>query len=342
MASEILECMFCKENFSDQAQFWTHMSKGSCQEDSNIGVGKGTSSKVSPSLTKSDPDAEKVLASMSSLNINGIDNSNSQPLETNGPKPASGLPLPLAPTNSLFSRSERNNSQNSLFTKRELPSIDSLYSSRVQPSDVSNKFSTTESTCTFPRSSGNGSFNEDRKSQLSNCSMTETLSQQPSAKWKCILCNIEFNEKAGMISHVKSSEHEARISINGYSGNTPPRNGVEPKITPTTIPVTNISNTLKKEDFTEMVREIIKQELPAMLRRELGSIFEAFLKTINDRSERPSPCSSPVETNVDLRYIRMQGTSIRCEACDCLINSAAVLPVHVEGKRHKANVAALK
>lgn len=349
MASGKLECIFCKENFTNQTQFWVHMSKGFCQDDSNAHSAQRNEAGVSSSLTKSDFASEEKLNSVSLQTVSETGNRNSQSFELNGLKaalkPSSSDVLP----ESAPSSSETINSPFSLFNKREFPSIDNL-NKCTRSDDVPIKSdyvvgpvgSTTKPSDFYPKSSGDGSFPKDGKSQVSGCLTTKVLPQQPPTKWKCSLCNIEFIEKAAMISHIKSPEHEAKISFNSFSGDASSRNDVMHKITPTTT--SNI--TTEKDHLTEMVRGIIRQELPAMLRQELGSLFEAFLKIINNGTERSSPCptplpSSPVETNIDWKYIKMQGTSIRCEACDCLLTSAANLPVHLEGKKHKTNVAKL-
>ncbi|VDL62008.1 unnamed protein product [Hymenolepis diminuta] len=154
------------------------------------------------------------------------------------------------------------------------------------------------------------------------------VSQPP--KWKCILCDIEFTEKQAMIGHVRSAEHEAKIPTNTTAGNRSQSITVTPA-----NPTNNFNDTantgIKKDELVAIVRQIVREELQSM--------FQSYFD--GDKSPKRSSSNTMETNNSDTRFIKMQAGFIHCEACDCSITSVANLSLHVEGKKHRANVAKL-
>ncbi|KAH9285058.1 hypothetical protein ECG_02132 [Echinococcus granulosus] len=157
------------------------------------------------------------------------------------------------------------------------------------------------------------------------------------SKWKCTLCNIEFIDKAAMFNHVKSQEHEAKIQVvKGAAGDAPlsalPR---RQSTSPGSLP---------KSELVETIRQVVLEELPALLRSELRRIFNAaFMEPSKEIvPSRSASSNSLPEVDADAQYILTQGISTKCSLCDCPITSAANMKIHVEGKKHKANLAKLE
>ncbi|KAL5109362.1 hypothetical protein TcWFU_008721 [Taenia crassiceps] len=162
------------------------------------------------------------------------------------------------------------------------------------------------------------------------------VADKPSAKWKCTLCDVEFLEKSAMVDHVRSQEHEARIQVIRRSAGDAPL---------PTVPRRESASpgSLTKDELVEVVRQVVAEELPELLRRELRAIFNAALKEPSKESVSGGSVtsSSPPDMNLDANTILSHGNSIRCTICDCSITSSANLGLHVDGKKHKYNLARL-
>ncbi|KAL5970642.1 hypothetical protein TSMEX_001639 [Taenia solium] len=190
----------------------------------------------------------------------------------------------------------------------------------------------------YPRLS-NLSVNRDVpcKTALSQSGTRAPVPDNLPSKWKCTLCDIEFLDKSAIVNHVKSQEHEARIQV--------VKRSVGEKPLPTLPQRQSTSpGSLPKEELVEIVRQVVAEELPALLRSELRKIFNAALKEpLKESASNGSAASrSPLDMDPDTQCISTHGNSLRCTLCDCPITSSANLAIHLDGKKHKANCAKLR
>nr|CDS30724.1 expressed protein [Hymenolepis microstoma] len=231
---------------------------------------------------------------------------------------------PSVPSNEVNNGDDR--SFDMVTVKINLPSSSQLLSPGSQP--------------TKPVTNSSLNKNLFSKMESSNLAAEASSAFSQAPKWKCTLCNVEFAQKQAMIAHVRSAEHEARISMSTTSSGDRSQSLVQPKptvaVTSTnSANVTNIVNTCIKEDeLVFMIRQIVREELRSMFRSLCDDI---------KKPELSSPFSSgniPTK-NYANNFIQINGQCIRCEACNCSLSSLTNLSHHVEGKRHKTTVARL-
>ncbi|KAM3171120.1 hypothetical protein ACTXT7_017251 [Hymenolepis weldensis] len=300
--AECMICPFCKRAFTIQSEFWEHINASSCESEpspspaaSNVMTTPPPHSS-NPAVSQPEKEAVSVRPSCSNDVLERV----SAPGSSIGYSNGNARP---------FDKHEMN-----ITLPSSLPPPPETQSTIPVASDVlnGNLFSKKE----FP------------------VKATEAAPASQPPKWKCILCNVEFSEKQAMIGHVRSVEHETKISTNTIS---PGNCSQSITVTPTN-PTNNFNNTantgIKKDELVAIVRQIVREELRSM--------FQSYFN--GDKSPKrssPVPSNTMETNNSDTRFIKMQAGFIHCEACDCSIASGANLSVHIEGKKHRANVAKL-
>lgn len=369
-------CPFCGKVFSENNELWKHITSGTCNVDTKAEPVQSPAPRdvfSDPVLPKSVAQADSNLELKNALARNGIKSSqNGSPdvcgLET-PPKreiePFTQPPLlPTAPRNPVLlqptskdadhvfrdpptqsSHSPSSTSCNIATSARMMPQTNEAKVAAESPRVSSPLSALSLSVPTaVPAAAGYGrSSNLSVKSESPFgrvSSQPGTLASVPddlSSKWKCTLCDIEFLDKSAMVSHVRSQEHEARIQfVKRSAGDAPlPKLSLRESTSPGSLP---------KDELVEIVRQVVAEELPALLRSELRAIFSAALKEPlkeNASVGRVASSSSP-EVKLDTQSISTCGNSIRCKVCDCPITSPANVSIHLEGKKHKANLAKLE
>ncbi|VDN99237.1 unnamed protein product [Rodentolepis nana] len=306
---EVGGCPYCHRTFRDSSELWDHINNLTCESGP---LPSPAALNDVPSLPPSPPPRSS-------------DSTISQP-----EKRAADYNLVPERMSATVPSSEFHNGDNLSFDmnaiRTNLPSVSRLPQSGSQStkpvtSELLNKnlFSKKE----FPT----------LESKVSS-----EFSQPP--KWKCTLCDVEFAQKQAMIAHVRSAEHEARISSNATSAGDCSQSLAQPK---PPIPVihtndanaTNMANTCSKEgDLVLLIRQIVREEL--------RSIFQPYFDGGKKPNHSPPLPSNNMQTeNYDTKFIQINGQFIRCEACNCSVSSLANLSPHVAGKRHRISVAKL-
>ncbi|VDK35395.1 unnamed protein product [Taenia asiatica] len=368
-------CFFCNKVFDDNRELWEHITSGTCDSGTKaepVQLSAPQSGPSVPTLPKSvaqtGPDLKLKYLSTKDDIVSGQNSSPDARGHENSPmretKPFIQPPLPpVAPRSSVPSDPTLKNVErvfqglsmesgpspsingNSANLARMMPQINEGRAAAESPRLSSPLSAPSFSGPTafpaatdFPRSS-NLSVNKDVPCKTA-LSKSETLAPVPnniSSKWKCTLCDIEFLDKSAMVNHVKSQEHEARIQVLKQP------TGDRPLATLPQCQNTSPDSS-PKDELAEIVRQVVAEELPALLRSELRKIFNAALKEpLKESASNGSAASrSPLNMDPDAWYISMQGNSIRCTICDCPITSPANLSIHVDGKKHKANCAKLR
>lgn len=300
--AECNKCPFCQRNFTTVSEFWSHINTPSCKSEPSPSP-VALNVMTAPPSHSSNPEVSQPEKEAVSVHPSC---SNDVPESVSAPGPSIGY----------YNGNARPLGMNEM--KITLPSS-------LPPPP--------ETQPTIPVASGVLNDNLFSKKEFPVKATEAAPASQP-PKWKCILCNIEFAEKQAMIGHVRSAEHEAKIPTNTTSpGNCSQSIAVTP-----TNPTNNFNNTantgIKKDELVAIIRQIVREELRSM--------FQSYFNDDNSpKRSSPVPSNTMETNNSDIRFIKMQAGFIRCEACDCSITSVANLSLHVEGKKHRANVGKL-
>ncbi len=336
------KCIFCPKVFPDNDSFWAHMSAGTC------------------SSPQDQPPLKAPAASKPST----------MPMQTDAPVPAPQI-APTPPVMPAFEVASASSQQ---------PAVPSFNTFKPQPQLAApqQQAPPARPAPPPPKQAGNN------VSSLGS-------------KWKCTLCKVSFTDKATLLGHVKSPEHEDKISQLNSPKSTPTQKKTPPTApqqqqqppppppqqqppqqqqpappqpfkepmfaTPPSPPkpmqveqspvgaTTNAFASSLQQDVRAIVMDVLRDELPKMLRSELRTMFDYMLAKGMPIAHQPplaqgdgpsapnSPNSKQVLTNGETNaFLEYRGTAVQCLACNCPLSSPSNLQSHLEGKKHKAKV----
>ena len=368
---EAHKCMFCAQSFLDSNAFWEHMVSGSCnQEVENVPSQSPripcSLPNPNPVSSPADEFVATPTAAFASRNsqsrANGIvDNWNNKtppprenklifkpvqpPSPPDAPPDSTQLARSSAKKNGVSVDSSTKNCISNLLadtmqcssaisqTYNNMPTGESCQSPLTLASNLSMPTAcfTVANSDRISRNSTliNGFSHESEVS--SRCLGGPPITASNQSKWKCILCAVEFSDRAAMVNHVRSTEHEAKVLM----AKGPRGDSASPKVDSPQESSKSING-----DLSEMIRQIVREEFPSLFRKEFRKLFDfALREDAGDISPNGNEIVSRTPlSDIDNKVIIAQGNYYRCLACNCSITSQGNLTLHVEGKKHRSNL----
>ncbi len=166
------------------------------------------------------------------------------------------------------------------------------------------------------------------------------------------------------MQHVKSPQHEEKIPrqqmpqvqqqqpLPTQANSAPPLRKDSVKSTASNVPAA--ASSVDPAQLREMMRAVIREELPRLLRKEMQSLFAPLLTPqtqshVEGTTKQPSPTPQPSNGASEPPHVREAFKSglvqqnekgYFCRVCNCpIVQSVSNLSIHLQGARHKKSLA---